>query len=238
MTPEEIQTMAEAVADLLGETDDQPRATIAALIAGEGVEFVQAMLEETLRIEAEGGMRVHDNSRRRTPGGVFFYLVKGKMNPDLRQQLFPQDPHRRKGKPPPADPEFKWKQRLDSLRPLLEQTGVLTSVKIVLIGRPGKLKQHKDLIITTMTHSGSNASLPRGVPKPPDTPTVYTVYISARQWRRIEPDLAAVPDDSLVIEGTCAFDPEIGGMAVFATSVITRSAEARRRAEARASGAV
>ena len=41
-----------------------------------GVEFAQAVLKDTLELEAQGGMMLPDNSRRRTPGGVFFLFVR------------------------------------------------------------------------------------------------------------------------------------------------------------------
>ena len=43
---------------------------------------------EALTVEANGGMRTQDGSRRRTKGGVFFYLVRGRVSPRERQQLF------------------------------------------------------------------------------------------------------------------------------------------------------
>lgn len=55
-------------------------------------------LEETLAIEASGGMMVNNGERRRTPGGVFFYLVKGRLSKELRQQLFPFPPKNRNKK--------------------------------------------------------------------------------------------------------------------------------------------
>src|SRR5882724_10660483 len=40
---------------------------------------------EALTVEANGGMRTQDGSRRRTKGGVFFYLVRGRVSPRERQ---------------------------------------------------------------------------------------------------------------------------------------------------------
>src|SRR4051794_12575938 len=37
---------------------------------------VEALLEQALHIEAHGGMLTNDNSRRRTPGGTFFALMR------------------------------------------------------------------------------------------------------------------------------------------------------------------
>jgi hypothetical protein len=41
---------------------------------------------------------VANGERRRTPGGVFFYLVKGRLSKELRKQLFPYPPKKHKKK--------------------------------------------------------------------------------------------------------------------------------------------
>ena len=96
------------------------------------------------------------------------------------------------------------------------------------------MQHFKDVVVTTMTHTGRYASLPRGVPPLPEQPTLYTVYIAARQWRRIEQALQADPTDELLVEGAAAFDPQIGGITVHATSATTRLTAARKHAAAQA----
>jgi hypothetical protein len=115
------------------------------------------------------------------------------------------------------------------IQPLLQQQGVLSAVKVTLIGRPGSIdSSHKDLIITAMSHAAKSSSLPKGVPQPPDSPTVYTVYISAKQWKKVE-DSIADPEDALIIDGFCAFDETVGGMAVYATGVTSKLLESKKR---------
>ncbi len=41
-----------------------------------GPERAQAFVTQSLEVEANGGMLVPDGSRRRTLGGIFFYLVR------------------------------------------------------------------------------------------------------------------------------------------------------------------
>jgi len=45
------------------------------------------ILQETLRIEQNGGMRIASGARRRTPGGVFFFLVRQLATPRERARL-------------------------------------------------------------------------------------------------------------------------------------------------------
>src|SRR5262249_36370565 len=145
-----------------------------------GVEFAQNLLRETQEIETQGGMMLPDESRRRTPGGVFFHLARRKMSRELAKEIFPSyyksKSARKKSQPksPQNLPAFKWAERIGVIQPLLNETGVLTTVKVTLIGRPGKIDtKHKDLVITTMTHLQKTASFPKGVPQPPETPTLY-----------------------------------------------------------------
>lgn len=82
------QQLAHEIAKQLNERHVAPRKTIERVVRLCGAEFAQSLLEEVQEIEANGGMMVKDGSRRRTPGGVFFYLVRGRVSPDLVKQIF------------------------------------------------------------------------------------------------------------------------------------------------------
>jgi phosphorylated adapter RNA export protein len=68
------------IATFLGETDPKPKATIERSVAVLGIEAAQALRNEVAEIEAAGGMKTADGSRRRTPGGVYLLLLKQRMN--------------------------------------------------------------------------------------------------------------------------------------------------------------
>ena len=232
MSQDEWRAVAAQIAQALDETDNQPRRQIEEIIQYCGLEFAQSILQETLTIEAEGGLMLPDQSRRRTPGGVYFYVARHKMPPDKAKRIFPGYFRKKEVRPKPSEPlrpVFDWNRRVEVLKPLLDDTGVLNTVKITLIGRPGRVdSSHKDLVITTMSHTSKSATLPKGVPTPPATPTIYTVYIAAKQWRKVE-EAVSDPEDALIVEGTCAFDDQIGGMAVFAMNVTSKILEAKKR---------
>src|SRR5687767_9368582 len=67
-----------------------------------GLERAEDLLQQTLAVEAQGGMLTEDQQRRRPPGGVFFKLVKAQTTPAERKAIFPHLSYRRK-KPPKAD---------------------------------------------------------------------------------------------------------------------------------------
>ncbi|MBI5668235.1 MAG: hypothetical protein HZC41_09535 [Chloroflexi bacterium] len=229
MAQDELQAFVQELAAQLGETDEQPIQLLTAVVENCGVDFARQLLKETQEIEAQGGMMVKSGQRRRTTGGVFFYLARGRVSHRLRTKIFGvQQSDKPKPPPPPPVPAFNWKERVALIQPLLAESGEISTVKITLIGRPGKIETRKDLVITTMTHVAKSPTLPKGVPMPPPTPTLYTVYIAAKQWRRVE-DAAQDPDDTLIIEGTASYDPDIQGIAVFAMSVTSKKLEQKKR---------
>lgn len=81
------QETARYIAEQLGETAKGPRAQLLTTVRALGRTQSHALLEETLRIEASGGMLTADGSRRRTPGGVFFHLVLTKGVPKRGKKL-------------------------------------------------------------------------------------------------------------------------------------------------------
>ena len=71
--PEEV--IVEDVVESLGEPCDQ-KIIIGRLVKLCGTEKVISLLRATEDVEEMGGLAIQDGSRRRTPGGVFFFLLK------------------------------------------------------------------------------------------------------------------------------------------------------------------
>lgn len=74
-----------AIVAALGETEPRSQATIERSVAVLGVAEAQALEQEVAAIEAAGGMQTADGSRRRTPGGVYLYLLKQRLNESGRK---------------------------------------------------------------------------------------------------------------------------------------------------------
>lgn len=70
----------EEIATALGETEPRSRATIERSVAVLGIEAAQALRHEVETLETQGGMLTADGTRRRTPGGIYLYLLKQQMN--------------------------------------------------------------------------------------------------------------------------------------------------------------
>jgi hypothetical protein len=74
--PNPITSTAAQIAAQLGETEGIPQQTIWRCVRTLGPERAQAFVAQALDVEANGGMMVPDGSRKRTLGGIFFYLVR------------------------------------------------------------------------------------------------------------------------------------------------------------------
>ena len=105
--------------------------------------------------------------------------------------------------------------------------GEAKTVKVTLIGRPGKVVERGDLVLTTMKSSKIPA-LPKGLPTPPAQPTTYALYMSAKHWRKVREALKNT-EDVLIVEGFQAYDPDLKGIAVWGTNVTTKILQQRDR---------
>ncbi len=94
ITARQRKTAAQIVA-ALEEEDKTPVRQIEAIVRFCGGQFAQAILEEAMEIDAGEGLPTSDGSRRRTKGGVFFYLARYRMSPAVRKIVY-----NRKGKVP------------------------------------------------------------------------------------------------------------------------------------------
>lgn len=89
-TDETVSTIAKA----LGESEETPLSQIAGVVRALGEEQARRLLDETKEIEAKGGMMLPDNSRKRSAGGVFFFLARQKLSRDDKLAIFrpPKEP--------------------------------------------------------------------------------------------------------------------------------------------------
>ena len=244
-TPNMVATM---IADRLGETVTGARAQIKRIVQILGRSQARALLEETLRVEENGGIMVPDGSRRRTPGGVFFYLAytKGQPKPGRTFSRKPgtpstnasknDSPHPVKpsGRPPatisspPAAP-FNWEERRTVIEQIGQAAGRVTTVKITLIGTMGTFVDKGACIVGVMVHTGEKLpALPKGVPVPQAIQTKYVVYIGAKQWKNVAATVAD-PEDALVVEGFPQLDTKTGAISVFASNVTSKKLQTAKR---------
>jgi phosphorylated adapter RNA export protein len=61
------------IAAKLGEVEREPLKKLKAVVKILGPDKALALCEKALEVEQQGGMMTRNGTRRRTPGGVFFY---------------------------------------------------------------------------------------------------------------------------------------------------------------------
>jgi hypothetical protein len=190
-----VDTVAEAL-------QEPKRALLTKVLRTLGMDRTAAILTETLQCEANGGMLTRDGTRRRTPGGVFFQLVKERATPQERRRLFPRPAPQHGQGQPQAPAVLTW----DEARPLMqtlatEPPGEARAMKLTLIGRPGKIETRGQAVVFRM-QGKAPGSLPRGLPPLPTTPALtWHVMVALRQWNRVKDSLVANQEDQLIIEG-------------------------------------
>jgi len=204
--PEEMMTdlvkVQTYIAEVLHETEPDPMAKIAYVIDLIGTQKALKFLIKTLKTEGEGGLLIFNQSRRRTIGGVYFYLTRHWLKP-LLPALIP--PKKFSGQP-----TFKWADHGVLFQEAVKEMGQANIPRLTVMGRPGKI-------------------IEKGLPRLPAEPaTPYVLYISAKQWRKVKEALFN-KEDELIIEGYPAFNPQLKAMTVFAINTTTKLQEQSRR---------
>ena len=92
--------VATRIIEQLGETEEEPRKTIYQIVKKLGVDEALHFIQKTLEVENTGGIMVADQSRRRTTGGVFFYLIKTEAPPEITKHIFHKKLPIKRAKPP------------------------------------------------------------------------------------------------------------------------------------------
>lgn len=228
-----IAALTKEIAEALQETNSH---LVRRVIEVLGPEATRAHYAAAQAIEAAGGELITSGKRRRTPGGVFFRLVRTAATADQRKVLgWPtgegETPAPRTPRAPrPIIAPLPWAVLAEHLQHLLDQEGIVNMSKITLTGRPGRTVAAQGAILTIMTTDPAKApTLPKGLPVPPAKPTSYVVYIAAKQWAKVA-EAIKDPGDVLIIEGYPVFDERLPGLAVLTQSITTRNLQRQKRA--------
>lgn len=147
---------------ILAEVLQEPeKALLGRVLKTLGQERCAQVLAETLTTEANGGMLIKSGARRRTPGGVFFELVKERCTGKERHYLFAPRPVKQAspGKPQtaPASTLAPMPLPLDLWKGLTPMP-VTATLKLVLRDLP-ETRESGDMVYMALHNE------PRGLPK-------------------------------------------------------------------------
>jgi hypothetical protein len=224
MTTDQVE---QTIAEQSGESEAEPLQLLHKVVKKLGPEQALAFLKETQEVEAQGGLLLPDGSRRRTPGGVFFYLVRTKGPKPVRFLFWQRKQEQSVASPQSPPPALTWADRIAVLDEIGIAKGAASTVKITVIGLPGKIIDRGTCMVTSL-QSGKVQSLPKGLPTPPNAATTYTLYIASKQWRRVA-EAMKDPEDTLIVEGFPQLDAQTGSIAVFATNATTKKLQQAQR---------
>lgn len=190
-----------------------------------GTERVSEYLQKTLTIEADGGMMTRDSARRRTPGGVFFYVVKGEISKAEQKEIFPKLPGTQPKKKVQA---ISWDEAKKIAVAINQTPGKGATVKLTLVGRPKKVAKAGEGAVVVSLQSKPPGALPKGLPTPPEAGITWAVFIANKQWNRVKDSISQNADDSLIVEGYPLVDKNGVGI-VLATNVKSKLQEITAR---------
>lgn len=227
MTENTTTDAPQALATEITETLNEPNvALVHKVVEIVGVERARALLQQTLEVEAQGGMMIVSGKRRRTPGGVFFQLVRKGVTKTEREAIFPHTAQRKSGNAQSQEPEqppvesLAWAEALKYVQALLKHAkGQARTVEVKLIGRPAKVAKAQSCMVAMMEGKTAPKSLPKGLPTPPDQTQTFAVFISTKHWNKVSEQLKANANAELLVRGHPVFNPEKATTMLLAQSV-------------------
>lgn len=228
MDEETKKSLATLIAEELGETETDPVRQIEQVVQHFGEDFANQLMNQVREIEAAGGQLTKQGDRRRTPGGVFLNLArKSATTPKQKKIFYPANVPAAKPVESIESTAFKWSQITEICQKLV--SGVASTVKITLIGRPDNVETRQNLAIISLSYTPkNNIPLPKGVPPLESKPTNYLVFIASKQWAKVA-DAIKNPNDSLIIEGIPTMTGGLPMVVVHATSVTTKELQKAKK---------
>lgn len=228
--------LAATIAAQLGETASEPIAQIQRAVTILGPEIVQAVLDETQRIEAQGGL-IRLDGQRRTPGGVFFRLLAERTPTAVRRQIFPKVRAARPPRPEDAgrvlsrSPKpLQMSQFPKILAHVADHFGVATDATITLRGKPVQIVERGDLVVLAV-FAPAPPTLDPALPKPP-TRTTCLVVLTRAQWTPLARQFNRARDQ-VMVTGYPVFDPRHAGITILTTAMSLRKGRTLPRPDGR-----
>ncbi|HEY7357538.1 MAG TPA: hypothetical protein VH590_13765 [Ktedonobacterales bacterium] len=211
--------LAQKLAVTLGETEEKPIIQLARAVDYLGPERAQEYTQEAVTLAAGEGILTRDGSRKRTPGGTFFALV--------RQRLVNPKKDWRKIKPVMKQKAIQPTTLAEQMPMLIEMTtrlkaGQGSGTTATLIGRPVTVQKQAQFVAFTVKEPKVPA-LPKGLPTFKGE-TKYLVLASTKHWEKVEKRITDNKEDQLFVKGFTTVQANFSGIVILATEVNTLGA--------------
>lgn len=182
-----------------------------------GYERMQDLVQQALIVQAQGGMLTADGAKKRTTGGIFFYLLRPLLRPEDRKQVFGYAGAVGRNQPPvgegvPASSMPSFTLSPSTLKhaltlPELPMTSVQATVRGTLRQETSIATVGKSVMIVWHVPAQKSSA---GTPALSLPSVTITVYMAIKQWRAIERE--AIAGQSLVLRGIAFYDPAFEGL--------------------------
>jgi hypothetical protein len=210
------QVLAQEIASQLQEKDAGALDQLTRAIDVCGAELVQEILQETNQVESQGGMLVPDSSRRRTAGGVFFYLLRKRVSKEhwyaIRPEIAPKEI---------KEPSLEWAARAEAVKEAMQGRGYGKRVTLTVQGKVREFKRKERIMILTVEGGQQLTGLPKYVPQVSSLPTTYKVCMAFKQWHKVESWLKNNPDDEVIATGYPVLNEKTGSILLLTASATT-----------------
>jgi len=175
------------------------------------------LFERNARTGRTGWYDAPDGSRRRTPGGAYFYLVRKRVSKAEWDSLKPLSQQQATARPP-----VPWEDRLTGLEDTRRETGTVMSVKLTLVGRPGRIVERNDYVMTSIAERQTASVAERFACAARHSHDLRCFY----SQKVLDESRGAVknPDALLIVGGYPLVDQQAKSIAVLAQSVSVQAA--------------
>jgi hypothetical protein len=229
-----ISPQALALGRHLGETKFPVLQQLDRIVRVLGADTADELLRETEQIEEGEGLLTQDGKRRRTKGGTFLYLARGRCTPEQRAIIFPMTDwkarkaheraktvHTAFAVPAPAAPAPAAPTAGTAPAAPVKATYFfpgISTMKTTLKGRPIQSTVLDGYVRLLFERTEAKDSFPAGIPAAPSDPQRIMVYVGAKQWAKVAGELQK-PSVNLTIDGVMLL--ENGRLVLRAQSVVT-----------------
>jgi len=170
-----------------------------------GYDHTLSLITEAEALVAQGGIPTNDNTRKRTLGGTFFYLVRRDVSWKDRITIFGLSPSQQAQ-------IFSWKTR-EVVYNEFSNPGITSSIQSTLSGKPSHAVIQPKRVILSFKIVPPTIGIAKDI-QPPQDETFVTAYVSRKHWLRLVDQ--GYSDTNVTLKGQLFYDEGLEGLSFYA----------------------
>ncbi len=189
----------------LQETNDSAITHLRRTLAVLGYDHTIALITEAEALVTQGGIPTNDNTRKRTLGGTFFYLVRRDVSWKNRIAIFGISPSQQAQ-------IFSWEARGDDYSKF-SNPAIASSIQTTLSGKPSHIIIQPKRVILSFKIIPPTTGIAKDI-QPPQDETFITAYVSRKHWLKLVDQ--GYRDTSITLKGQLFYDEGLEGLSFYA----------------------